>query len=195
MSDTYNTDYNTDYDSTKLIQKRVHAVNEYIVNLDDEILAPNEYREVYELLRNVNESDVIRLVINSWGGDVYTFIQFYNYLMRTKAVTIAEVHASYSAGSMIAFSCDIIELQEFSSMMIHDMSSGSFGKMKEIITHVDFMKEWGSEILDNIYDGFLTKKELQKVKNGQDIWLVKEEIEKKLKKWKPKRGIIDDSKS
>ena len=188
-------DNTEDLDSTGLVQKRVHAVNEYIVNFDDEILAPNEYREVYELLRNANESDVIRLVINSWGGDAYTFVQLYNYLMRTRATTIAELHVAYSAGSMISLSCDIIEVQEFSSMMIHDLSSGSFGKMKEIVTYVDFMKKWGSELIDTIYDGFLTKSELKEVKKGQDIWLVKEDIEKKLKKWTPMRGIIEDAKS
>ncbi len=180
-----------DLDSTGLVQRKIHAVTEYIVNFDDEILPPNEYREVYELLRNVGETDAVRFVINSWGGDVYTFIQLYNYMMRTKAVTIAELHAGYSAGSMLALICDVIEVQEFSSMMIHDMSSGTFGKRAEIESHVDFMKKWGNEILDTVYNGFLTKDESAKIRDGKDLWLTKKEIEKKLKKWSPMRGVAE----
>lgn len=119
---------------------------------------------------------------------MYTFIEMYNYMMKTKVITIAEIYSAYSCGAMIALSCDMVELQEFSLMMFHDISSYTMGKMGEIETHTEFMKKWGKEIIQKIYSGILTEKEIGSIKSGKDVWLVSSGIKKRLKKWKPTRG-------
>ena len=44
--------------------------------LSGEIKAPSEYISWFEVIRNSSENDVISIHINSYGGDLFTAIQF-----------------------------------------------------------------------------------------------------------------------
>lgn len=125
-------------DKDKIIIKNIISKNEYIINIDTDILDPNEYREVFEILRLAKKEDKIILKINSMGGYIHTMIQWVNALLHTKAKTIAEIYTAYSAASVIALSCDELKFQHFCSMMIHNMSLDIGGKISDIEGYAKF---------------------------------------------------------
>jgi ATP-dependent protease ClpP protease subunit len=178
-------DKGTDNDKDKIIIKNAITKNEYIVNVDTDILDPDEYREVFEILRTAKKEDKITLKINSMGGYIHTMVQWVNALLYTKAKTISEVYTAYSAASVIALCCDEIKFQHFCSMMIHNMSLGIEGKISDVEGYAKFAISQDKEISNLIYNGFLTKDELKKVNSGSEIWLDRNQCLERIKNFKP----------
>jgi len=122
------------------ISENITRSSVYRIYIDKDIEEPSNYRSVCNILNKATEKDVVRLIINTPGGYVWSGVEICNYLQKTKAKTIAEVHVAYSCGSMITFHCDEVEVMMYGSMMIHDVSFGSYGKVSEVIPHTDFEK-------------------------------------------------------
>lgn len=168
-----------------LIQTNSFTSTEYIINLDSDIVSPNRYRKIFKILIDATEYDIIRFKINTNGGYVDSFIEFYHHIMKCLAPTIAEIHRAYSAGSDIALSCDVIEINEFSSMMIHTTSGGMIGKTDELESYSKFLIKQNKQIFFKMYDGFLSQQEMNDIFKGSDLWLCSSDIEKRLKNWIP----------
>ena len=83
------------------------------------------FKDLSNKISNASEKDTIKLIVNSRGGLVRTFTQLHNALMTTKAKTIAEIYAAYSAAGTIAFSCDEVVVKNFGALMIHEISAGN----------------------------------------------------------------------
>lgn len=165
------------------IQGRLH-----VVNFDERIGEPDQYREFYKLLLDASFGDYINLAINTNGGNLMTTVQIHNALKATRAQTRAVVYTAYSAGSIIAFSCDEIVVADHGSMMIHAAAWGTDGKVDELFGQSEHFKKTVSNMFHEVYKGFLTKGEINKVLENKDMWFDKEEIEKRLKRWKPIRS-------
>lgn len=173
--------------SNDLIQEDIRLFKSYIINMDFEVFESNYYRKVYDCLRKAEKDSEVRLILNTVGGDLSTFIQLYNLLQKCEAKTIAEVYTAYSCGAFLMLSCDEIEINEFSSVMIHSMSYANEGKLEEVTASNDFMRKWNSELTHKLLCGFMTQQEIKDVNNGKDFWFMGDEVKKRLKKWIPIR--------
>ncbi len=184
----------TDVDS-KMVQTNTFTQQLITIYIDRELGTPDEYRAVFNALQKAQEYDVVKMVLNTQGGCLDTAMQLYHYLLETQATTYAEIHNAYSAGAIIALACDEIEVARYGSMMIHSIIVQSFGKMHEMDQQVTFTHKHAHSILSDVFDGFLTNKEIQSVIKGKDIWLSEAEIVKRSKKWIPirKRNIVVDT--
>lgn len=150
------------------------------IHVDGEILEPENYREVFNVIRDASENDLINLYINSIGGDVSTFIEFYNLIVTCRAKIVCYVFMAYSSAALIALTCEEIVLTEFCSFLIHAPSGEAIGKVAEIKSHGDFFNKWSKDIITSVYKGYLTDKEIDKVLEGAELWHDKKEIEKRL---------------
>lgn len=175
-----------------LVQTEKEERNLYYVNIDGPIVEPDKYRQVYSILRKASPDDIVILILNTIGGLVSTTMQLYNYLLTTNATTIAEIHTAYSGGSVLALACDNIHVAKFGSVMIHSLSAGSSGKMHEIEGQVAFFNQFNDKTLRELYSGFLTEAELKTVFAGKDIWMMEDDILKRLKNWKPVRQRLNE---
>jgi ATP-dependent protease ClpP protease subunit len=168
-------------------------IRQTYVNLDGEIDGPENYRKVFSILQKASRNDAIVFRINSFGGDVGTAIQIVNGIQNSDAFCVAEIYSAYSAAGVIALACDKIVPMQFSSMMIHNISWGSGGKVNEIKAHSDFMKTWSEQIVMKAYNTFLSKKEIKSILAGSDLWLTENEITERLEKWKPMRKFTEEA--
>lgn len=184
-----------DVDGDKVVQRETFFSNVFTINLDREIGSPNEYRSAFHILRQASQYDVINVVLNTEGGFVNTTMQFVNYLLNTPARTMAEVHSAYSAGAIVALACDEVYVARFGSMMIHSLTTESFGKTHELDQHLHFINKYSHEIIRKAFIDFLTPKEIQSVIKGKDIWLYEEEIQKRLEHWTPIRKRKTENKN
>jgi ATP-dependent protease ClpP protease subunit len=163
---------------------KVTTVNNYIINLDEDIEIPSHYRKVFEILRVATKDDTVTFNINSPGGYIDTMIQFYDCLLNTKAKTIANIYQACSAASVIALCCDEINATRFSYMMIHSMSTGTYGKISDIECYATFAVKQDIEIANHIYSGFISPSEIKLVNKGKELWLNQKEIQDRLKNYK-----------
>jgi ATP-dependent protease ClpP protease subunit len=181
--------YTNDLVSVASIEKK-----EIIVNLDSIIADAYYYREIFLHLRDSDDDNVIRLIINTDGGYLDTVIQFYYYILNTKAKVIAEVHKAASAGVDIALLCDEIIVHPLSKMMIHTMSYGIYGKSNDIDSTTLFVTQYNKKVFDIIYNSFLTPSEINHVLSGSEMWLNETDIKARLKNWIPLKKRIEKDK-
>src|SRR6056300_351151 len=87
------------------------AVNLHEFYLSGIIEPADEYVEWFDIIRNSSENDIIKIYINSYGGDLFTAIQFLRVLKETPAAVVVSVEgACMSAATMIFLCADQIEV-------------------------------------------------------------------------------------
>jgi ATP-dependent protease ClpP protease subunit len=140
----------------------------------------------YDFLRAVNgtsQYDEIHIHINNYGGDLDAAIQIYHSLVRSGAKIVIYIEgACMSAATVIMMTADEIEFCPWSSIMIHAYSGGDIGKYQEIQSASEFHREWFTNFMYDVYGDFLTKKELNQVLGGKDLWLSAEDAMGRFKK-------------
>jgi len=158
-----------------------------IIDIDTDFESPETFREIIRAIENAREKDTVILKINSHGGRTDSAQAVYAALLETKARTIARVITAYSSGSIVAMSCDEIQTTPHCTMMIHNASSGTWGKIGDIKAQTSFLEEHFKRWFAELYAGFLSTEEIADVFKGQDIWLSELDIKKRLPNWKPIR--------
>lgn len=161
------------------VNKPINQLHSFYLsgNIED----PSEYIAWFELMRNAGEHDVIQININSYGGDLFTAIQFMRAIADTQAHVICSVEgACMSAATMIFLCADTFEVSEHSMFMFHNYSSATFGKGGEMFDNIIHERKWSEHLLNRVYDGFLNKEEIASLLHNKDIWMDGEEVLKRL---------------
>lgn len=149
--------------------------------LSGTIEEPSEYIAWFELMRNAGENDVIQIHINSYGGDLFTAIQFLRAIADTPAHVICSVEgACMSAATMIFLCADSFEVSEHSIFMFHNYSGGTFGKGGEMMDQLMHERKWSQHLLKRVYDGFLNQAEVDALLDNKDLWMDGQEVLKRL---------------
>lgn len=180
------------------IEKTVHH---HDVFLDGDITAPENYRELLALLFNAGEEDSVNIFINSNGGHLDTALAVVEGLKATSAhVTAVLIGACHSAASIISMYCHEVAVLDNAYSMVHTASFGAAGSTGNVKAHTEFTVRQVEKLLNDTYDGFLTKEELAKVKSGVELWFDSDEIRKRMesrvkflqKKLKKLQKEVDD---
>lgn len=164
------------------ISSRDIVLKSYDVYLDDEISEPGDYRELISLLMNASDQDEINLFINSPGGNLDSACAIITAMQCCQGnVTAYLMGACHSAASIITMYCTQVHVFNPAYMMAHTASFGSVGNTSTIKAHTDFTVTQVEKLLDDAYEGFLTKEEIAKVKNGVEVWFDNEQIIARMK--------------
>lgn len=140
--------------------------------LSGEITSSDNYTEWFDIIRHAGETDVVKIYINSPGGDLFTAIQFMRVLSETDATVVASVEgACMSAATMIFLCAEQFEVTPHSMFMFHNYSGGTFGKGGEMIDQLQHERKWSESLLREIYEDFLTEAEITSILDNRDIWL------------------------
>jgi ATP-dependent protease ClpP protease subunit len=151
--------------------------NVYEFYLSGEIEDASEYSEWFDIIRNARLGDVVKIYINSCGGDLYTALQFLRVLSESSAHVITSVEgACMSAATMIFLHGDEFEVTPHSLFMFHNYSAGVFGKGGEMFDQLQFERAWSENFLREVYHDFLTPDEIKSMLDNKDIWLTSEQV-------------------
>ena len=161
------------------VNKSINSLHSFY--LSGSIEEPSEYVAWFEIMRNAGENDVIQIHINSYGGDLFTAIQFLRAIADTPAHVICSVEgACMSAATMVFLAADTFEVSEHSMFMFHNYSSMTHGKGGEMYDNIVHERKWSEHLLKRIYDGFLHNEEIASLLDNKDIWMDGEEVLKRL---------------
>ena len=156
----------------------------YDLYLSGEILDSTQYTEWFDLFRSIGIEDVIRVHINSYGGDMFTTIQFMKAMSECAGHIICSAEgACMSAATFIFLSGDMFDIAPHSMFMFHNYSGVVVGKGGEMYDNITHERQWSENILRENYSGFLTEKEIKDVLNNKDIWMDDKEVSKRLDKY------------
>lgn len=153
----------------------------YEFHLDQEILEPSYYRTLINVLNSASENDLVVLNINSGGGMLDGALSIIEALKNTRANTLAcLVGSCYSAATLIALSCNNIDVGEFATLMCHNSSYGLGGYTTDIKDRANFEHKMISKIYHSVYKDFLCKEEIEYVLDNKTIWMDSCEIIERL---------------
>lgn len=153
----------------------------YEFYLSGEITQPNDYIEWFNTIRHAQPDDTIKIYINSGGGDLFTGIQFLRVLADTEALVIVSVEGlCASAATLVALSADVFEVTPHSSFLFHNYSSGVWGKGGEQFAQVTHERKWSEQLLNSVYEDFLSQTEINSLLDNKDIWLSTEEVAERM---------------
>lgn len=142
---------------------------------------PECYIDMFDIIRHSRANDTVKIYLNTFGGDLFTAIQFLRVLAEAEAEIIVSIEgAAMSAGTLIFLAADTVEITPNSSIMIHNYSSGTIGKGNEMHSQIQHERKWSETLFNQVYEDFLSKEEIQAVLDGKDIWLNAEDTMKRL---------------
>lgn len=164
----------------RTFSKQMVSVHEFY--LSGEIESPEEYIQWFDTIRHAGENDLIKIYINSPGGHVATAIQFMRVLRETEANIVMSVEGECASAATMIFLCgENFEVSEHSIFMIHTYSGGFIGKGHELHSQALYERTWSVKLIKEVYEGFLSENEMQRVIDGADIWMDGDEVIKRLK--------------
>lgn len=170
------------------------AVNIHEFYLSGDVEGSEEYIEWFDIIRSASQNDVIKIYINSSGGDLFTAIQFMRVLNETEAQVIISVEgACMSAATMIFMCGHQYEVSPHSVFMFHNYSSGMAGKGGEMFDRMAHERLWSEKLLQDVYADFLTEREIKSILDSKDLWMDSDEVIKRLKKKIKKSEKVDKS--
>jgi ATP-dependent protease ClpP protease subunit len=154
---------------------------EITIFMDDAIGQPNEYRDELYTILSASEEDDVQIILNTVGGNLSTALAFREALGVCNAQTTAIImNECSSAGTILALSCQQVAVLDSAEFMIHTAKFGSGGNTNNVKDHVDFTHKQVTKLIEDTYAGFLTKAEIEQVKNGKEFWMDSAEIKIRL---------------
>lgn len=167
------------------INNNPKITNVFSVYLTEEIGESKNYRDLFNLLREANPEDNFIIYMNNFGGYVSTGVDIINAMKACNGqVFTCMTGPCYSMAPLITLAAQKVFIEEDTFMMFHDYSTGAEGKGNEISIRMEHEKPHFDNMFKKIVNGFLTKQEIKNVLKGQDLYLGKEEIIKRLKRIK-----------
>ena len=149
----------------------------YHFYIHDEIGSSEDYVDLLDTLYTASESDSIILHLNTPGGYLNTAVEIIHAMESTRATVITSADGLVaSAGSLIFFAGQGFILGEFCEVMLHDGSGGAMGKINENLKSAQFTSKRLSNIYHRIYGRFFSEEQVDKVLNGEDLYLDAESV-------------------
>lgn len=147
------------------------------IYLTGQIEEPSEYNKVCHILNHAYTGDTITLYINNGGGYVDSGFMIIDAIKNSKATVTAKLSGTVaSVSTIIALSCNSLDIADYIQFMVHNYSGGASGKGHEVKAQVDFTDKELNIAFTDIYGGFLTPHEMELVIAGKDIWMGKDEL-------------------
>ena len=168
-------------DQKGLIRTITQQMNTHLVFIDDDIVAPSNYRDVIHCLATCGDNDSVNLIVNSSGGRTDSIWQIIEAMKGCRGdVSVTVIGAAYSAASMLACMAPECYIADSAEFMLHTAHYGSIGTVPNVKGQTDFATRQINKLLDQAYTGFLTPKELEELKNGKEFWFDSEESQKRM---------------
>lgn len=151
--------------------------------LSGDVGSPEEYIEWFDIIRNCGPDDVVKIHINSPGGDLYTAIQFLRVVADCPGTVVTSAEgACMSAATLIFMNADRYEVSPHSVFMFHNYSTGMYGKGGELYDSIMHERKWSENLMREVYKEFLTENEIQAILDNKDIWMDGDEVADRITK-------------
>jgi ATP-dependent protease ClpP protease subunit len=176
-SNCKNNEYFSVKTSTNVIKQHNHNVY-----LSNHINHPHQYIDLFNLLRECTEEDIVTMYINNGGGYIKTTIQLIHAMRECKAKIITNADGFLaSCATWIFLAGDEYMINKDIEFMCHYYSGGLYGKGNELEAHMDFSKKFYKKLFKRIYKDFMTGDEITELINGTDYYFNFKEVNRRLR--------------
>lgn len=154
---------------------------EYCVYLHGAINEPQQWYEHYAVYKSAGPDDIIKLYINSPGGNMATAMEYITHMRACAAPIMAIIGMDCaSAATAIALAADGWETNSFSTFLVHGFSYGIGGNAAHVGNHASFNTKLNQRFIREIYGSFLTDEEVADILKGVDVLIDSDDLNKRL---------------
>lgn len=151
------------------------------VNITTDFEEPAYYDQLFHVVTNLDQGDVVIYTINSNGGYLSGLAMLLEANAVTEATTVAHIVGScHSCASILAMSCDEVIVGDYSEMLVHSARFGAGGKVADTKANVMHTEKYTEQIFREFYTGFLSEDEITEVLAGKEHYMLPEEIRDRL---------------
>ncbi len=157
---------------------------------------PARYTEMIHQIRCAGQNDIVNIHLNTPGGLVSTGVQLISAMRASQAHIVTHLEGeACSMGALLFLVADEMVVYDDSLLMFHNYSGSAFGKGHELTAVIEATNKWYSKLAKTVCTPFLTADELQKIFDGADMWMLSDEVEKRLKKMAKQRAAEEAKKT
>ncbi len=151
--------------------------------ISSEIVEAERYTEMIQAIRSAAPQDLVHIHLNSPGGHLDTGIQIINAMRNTEALVVTHLEGeACSMAALIFLAGQEMIVYDHCMLMFHNYSGVVGGKGHEQQAALTAAQGLYGRLVDDICHPFLTKGELKKIKDGQDLWMQQPVVVKRLEK-------------
>lgn len=150
--------------------------------LEQIVKDPFSYVELIDVINNMTEDDEMKIYFNGYGGEVAAAIQLRNAIKNTRGHVIGVASGNViSAHGMIFLSCHEHIVEPHIKLLAHNYAGGTFGKGFELYREAMFDREWSVELVKDVYTGFLSEEEVERLLRDETLIFTAKETEERCK--------------
>ena len=156
---------------------------EYSTNIDEAFSHPKQFEHIVYALDNASESDVFTLNLTTPGGRLDAVLPLLGAMENTQAHV--HVHACSdvaSAGTFLLMRADSVSMNEWTTVMCHNVSFGSGGSGWNVEKHVEHTLKASKRLLRDVYQFFFSEAEINQMLTGTDFYMDREEFVERYQK-------------
>ena len=179
-----NEDDFTGFPTTSYVQKDLGSGNTlYDFLIHGAIKDIGQYDDLVFSLREAVEGDIVQISLSSEGGALTVSEFIVNEISRSDATVVVVVDSECaSAATSWLLAADQAIVDPNASFLFHEASYGpGINTASNIEDAVEHSKELIDRWLNRHYTGFLTDEEIQKLRQGKQLYMFGDEVVERLK--------------
>lgn len=146
------------------------------VTIDDDFREVYQFAELVEVLENAQEGDVVQIRLSTPGGALHAIIPLINAMKHTEAIVQVFVESdTASAGTMIMALAHNLYVNEYATIMYHNVQYGAFGHGGNVEAQVKHTTSGSKKLIRDVYEGLLTAAEIERLEDGLELYMTAEE--------------------
>lgn len=145
----------------------------YSVDLSDTISPElKNYKDLFKVFRKATDSDVIIMRLTNLGGACHTGYRILQEMQDSDAyIVVYVINEVHSMASVLALAGNELHLAPGAMMMFHNYSGIHMGKGGEVASAIEHERKHYYKLDELHCYPFLTKKELQKIRDDNDVYI------------------------
>jgi ATP-dependent protease ClpP protease subunit len=152
----------------------------YKVTINDDFDHASQFEEIVEVLDSAQEGDSLYISLATDGGSLSSILPLLGAIDSTEAhVHIHCASDVASAGTMLLMKAHSISINDYVTVMFHEVSFGSQGNGSRVAVHVGHVLKSSERLVREMYKHFFNKEELDKMLSGFEFYMDKEEFLKR----------------
>lgn len=161
----------------------------YKVNIFDDFVHPEQFQEIVDILDQANEGDFMCMNVGSGGGAIHAVLPLLGAMKHTSAHIHVNVSSdSASATTLIIMAADSVSVNDYVTIMFHQVSFGSFGAGNRVEAEVNHVMKNSKTLLQDSYKHFFSDSDMQRMLHGHEFYMTKDDF---LIRYEARQNLID----
>lgn len=148
----------------------------YKVTINEQFQDVQQFEQIVDVLDNAQQGDIVHIRLSTIGGALHSIIPLINSMKNTEAFIHTHVESdTASCGTMIMALSHSLYVNEYATIMYHNVSYGVGGHGGNVEAQVRHISTGCKKLIRDLYEGLLTDSEVARLEDGLEIYLTAEE--------------------